>query len=143
VVLGRPRRGRPIDGVDAPDADEVGPRLAVLAQILNDDTTTPAIIVGAVVHGELLALRPFGARDALVARAAERIVLRTRGLDPRSLTIPEAGHAREGRQAYAAAAEGFAEGSPAGVAAWLVTCADAVQHGADDARRALDGLADS
>jgi hypothetical protein len=33
-------------------------------------TSAPAVVVAAVVHGELMALRPFGVADGLVARAA-------------------------------------------------------------------------
>jgi hypothetical protein len=133
VDVGRPRTTAPEGIADAPDPAEVGPRLGVLARILREDRATPAVIVGAVVHGELLALRPFGTRDALVARAAERLVLRTRGLDPRGITVPEVGHALQGRLPYSAAAEGFAEGSPEGVAAWIAFCARSVSFGADEA----------
>jgi hypothetical protein len=105
----------------------------VLSRILREDRATSAIVVAAVVHGELLALRPFGTRDALIARAAERLVLRTRGLDPRGITVPEVGHALQGRTDYAATAEGFAEGTPEGVAAWIAFCARSVSFGADEA----------
>jgi hypothetical protein len=131
--IGRPRTTAPIGVADAPDPAEVGPRLGVLARILREDRETPAVIVAAVVHGELLALRPFGSRDALVARAAERLVLRTRGLDPRGITVPEVGHALQGRTLYGAGAEAFAEGSPAGVAEWITFCARSVSLGADEA----------
>jgi hypothetical protein len=131
--VGRPRTGQPEGVPDAPVAAEVAPRLDVLARILREDRGTPAVVVAAVVHGELLALRPFGSRDALVARAAERLVLRTRGLDPRGITVPEAGHAIQGRADYTATAEGFAEGTPSGVAAWIVFCARSVSFGADEA----------
>jgi hypothetical protein len=134
IVVGRPRSGPPEGVPDAPPAHEVAPRLDLLADVLATDRATPAVVVAAVVHGELLALRPFGTRDGLVARAAERLVLRTRGLDPRGVTVPEVGHAGPGRADYLASAEGFAEGSPSGVAGWIVRCADAVAAGADEGR---------
>jgi hypothetical protein len=133
VVAGRPRTGRPLDAPDAPAVAEVVPRLEVLADVVRSDRTTPAVVVGAVVHAELMAVRPFGVRDGLVARAAERLVLRTRGLDPRGITVPEEGYALQGRTAYAAALEAFAEGSPDGVERWIVLSADAVAFGAQEA----------
>ena len=132
-TVGRPRTSRPVGLADAPDATEVAPRLDLLSRIVLEDKATPAVVVAGVVHGELLALRPFGTRDALVARGAERLVLRSRGLDPRGITVPEVGHALQGRSAYAAAAEAFAEGTPDGVAAWIAWCARSVSFGADEA----------
>ena len=41
-----------------------------------------AVVVAAVVHGELLALSPFGSGNGLVARAAARLVLIHRGARP-------------------------------------------------------------
>lgn len=130
ATLGRPRTVMPRGYAGAPAVAEVAPRLEVLTRLVREDRTTPAIVVAAVVHGELLALRPFGTRDALVARAAERLVLRTRGLDPRGITVPEVGHAMQGSAAYSTCAEGFAEGTPEGVARWIIWCARAVGVGA-------------
>jgi hypothetical protein len=141
ATVGRPRSGSATDAPDAPSADEVMPRIDLLARLIATDRTTPALVVAAVVHGELLAVRPFGRRDGLVARAAERLVLRTRGLDPRGVTVPEAGHAAAGRAEYLAMAEGFAEGSPHGVGAWIRSCADAVAVGAVEAATVCDALA--
>ena len=94
-------------------------------------TKAPALVVAALVHGELLALRPFGWGDGIVARAAERLTLVERGLDPKSLTAPEVGHA-ELADEYALALRGYLAGSPEGVAAWVCHCADAVTVAARD-----------
>jgi hypothetical protein len=115
----------------------VAHRLQVLAATVRADRTTPGVVVAAVVHGELLALQPFGVRDALVARAAERLVLRTRGVDPRGVTIPEVGHLAAGRPAYARTAAGFAHGGAEGVARWVAHCAEAYALGAREASRAM------
>jgi hypothetical protein len=82
-----------------------------------------------VVHGELLTLRPFGSADDLVARAASRVVLVQRGVDPDALTVPEMGLLELGQDAYGAALDGFAEGSSAGLARWLTFHSAALQRG--------------
>ena len=90
-----------------PDADEVAGRLDGLAELIIAGSSAPALVTAAVVHGELLALRPFGSYNGLVARAAERIVLIGSGLDPKSICPAEVGHAELGRAAYLAALRGL------------------------------------
>ena len=85
-------------------------------------SSAPALVTAAVVHGELLALRPFGSHNGLVARAAERIVLVGSGLDPKSVCPAEVGHAELGRAAYVAALDGYVSGTPEGMAAWIAHC---------------------
>jgi hypothetical protein len=87
------------------------------------------------VHGELAALAPFGTADGVVARAAARLTGVGRGLDPKAVSVPEVGFVELGRDAYADALAGFASGRPEGVAAWLLHCCRATEHGA------LEGLA--
>jgi Fic family protein len=111
---------------------EVAARLDALTELLMGDTEAPAIVVGAVVHGELLALRPFGQGDGIVARAAQRVTFVARGLDPKSLVAPEVGHAELGAAAYAAALRGYVAGTTAGVADWVRHCAEAVSVAARD-----------
>lgn len=108
---------------------EAADRLQELGRLLAGPTDAPAVVVAAIVHAELAVLRPFGWGDGLVARAAGRLLLSVRGLDPRSVTVPEDGHLRT-RTSYADALAGYAAGSPSGVAAWLIHCADAVALGA-------------
>jgi Fic family protein len=142
--LGRPRTV-PQDPVEdplalgaAPDPLETSARLDGLCRLLLAPTAAPAIVVAGVVHGELLALRPFGSVDGLVARAAARLVLVDRGLDPKAVSAPEVGHAEldaaglrtSHSHAYAEAARGYVTGGQAGLAAWLVHCAQAVALGA-------------
>ena len=47
-----------------------------LSGLLTAPTKAPALVVGAIVHGELLTLRPFGWGDGIVARAAQRLALK-------------------------------------------------------------------
>ena len=142
-ALGRPRPAGvvpddPVGIGPAPEPVEVAARLDGLARVLTAGTSAPAVVVAAVVHGELMALRPFGAADGLVARAAARLVLVDRGLDPKAVSAPEVGHLElgggpghgPGGAAYAEALRAYVSGRPEGVAAWLVHCAQAVALGA-------------
>lgn len=135
-VLGRPRAedqpvADPLELGAPPAPAEVAARLDALSTLLTRPTKAPAIVVAAIVHGELLALRPFGWGDGLVARAAERLTLVQRGLDPKSLTAPEVGHA-ERPEEYAEALRAYLSGTSEGVAAWVRHCAAAVQTAARD-----------
>ncbi len=112
-----------------------GPRLAGLFGLVTVQTTVPAVLVAALVHGELAAMAPFGSADGVVARAAARLTGITRGLDPKAVSAPEVGFAELGREAYTAALAGYASGEPDGLAGWLVHCCRATEHGA------VEGLA--
>ncbi len=141
--LGRPRRaGQSVDDPlglgPAPDPLEVGVRLDGLSQVVLA-TRVPALVVAAVVHGELLALRPFGTADGLVARAASRLVLVERGLDPKAVSAPEVGHVELGHD-YEQAAADYVSGGPDGVARWLVHCARAAGLGALEGRAVCEAL---
>jgi hypothetical protein len=112
-----------------------GPRLGGLLGLVTGATTVPAVIVAALVHGEVAALVPFGTADGIVARAAGRLTGITRGLDPKAVSVPEVGFAELGVDAYRTALDAYAGGTSAGVARWLVHCCRATEHGA------LEGLA--
>jgi hypothetical protein len=116
-------------------AAHAGPRLSGLFALVTGATTAPAVLVAALVHGEIAAMAPFGTADGVVARAAGRLTGITRGLDPKAVSVPEVGFAELGRDAYTAALAGYASGDPEGVAGWLVHCCRATEHGA------LEGLA--
>ena len=118
-------RGRPASPAGAE-------RLRELATTLGRPTTAPALVVAALVHAELASAQPFGSADAVVARAAERLVLVDRGVDPASVTVPEAGHAAT-PVAYQAALAAYAGGGRAGVTTWLLYAAEAFGRGAQAA----------
>lgn len=122
----------------APGGADLAGRIDLLARVL-DGTRAPAHVVAAVVHGELLVLRPFAAGNGVVARAVARLVLTARGLDPTGSLLPEVAWA-EAPQAYLGAAAGFATGTPEGVGAWLRASADAVVAGAQAAREVADAV---
>ncbi len=117
--VGRPRQGPPQDPLRigaAPAPEAVAPRLADLARRLGAGTQAPALIVGAVVHAELMTLQPFTYGSGLVARAVDRLVLSSRGVDPDNWAVPEAGLHAQGRSAYARTLRGYADGH---VTAWV------------------------
>ncbi|MDC7123495.1 Fic family protein [Cellulomonas fimi] len=122
----------------APLGDEVAARLDLLGRTVST-TRAPALVVAAVVHGELLTLRPFAAGNGVVARAAARLLVTARGLDPTGSVVAEASWAGT-PHAYLGAAAGFATGTPDGVAAWVRACAGAVVDGAERARHVADGV---
>lgn len=124
-LLGRPRS----------DAG-VAQRLDLLAQTVQT-ARAPAPVIAAVVHGELLALRPFGTADGVVARAASRLVAVSSGLDPHSLGVPEVFWLRR-RQAYLDAAAGFGTGDPDAVGGWVILCCGAFEDGAREATSIAD-----
>ncbi|MFE4173367.1 oxidoreductase [Streptomyces sp. NPDC056909] len=123
-----------------PGADEVAGRLDGLSALIIAASTAPALVTAAVVHGELLALRPFGSYNGLVARAAERVVLIGSGLDPKSVCPAEVGHAELGRAAYAAAFDGYLSGTPDGMAAWITHCGRAVELGVRESTAVCEAL---
>lgn len=120
----------------APPAEEAAARLDALARLLVDRvdrkapaTAAPALVVAAVVHGELLTLRPFASHNGLVARAAQRIVLVSEGLDPKGICPAEVGLVELGTEAYRGALGGYASGTRDGMAAWIAHCARALRLG--------------
>lgn len=117
------QRGRPRDGAAAD-------RLRGIGELLTAPTPAPSLLVAAVVHAELATAAPFGSHNGIVARAAERLVLVARGVDEKSLVVPEAGHLAL-RAAYESNLRGYAEGGAAGVHAWLLYAAEAYAAGAE------------
>lgn len=122
------------DDLGRPRADVgVSERLTTLADVVTA-TNAPGVLVSGVVHAELMTLQPFGSADDLVSRAASRVVLVSRGVDPDALTVPEMGLLDLGSDAYRDALQAFAEGTAAGLAEWLTFHAASVQRGAAFAR---------
>ena len=116
--LGRPR-----------DA-EAATRLRDLAATLSAPTEAPALVVAAVAHADIATAAPFVSHNGIVARAVERLLLVARGVDPTSVTVPEAGHLALRRE-YESNLRGYASGGQAGVHAWLLYAAEAFAKGAE------------
>ncbi|MDX2645309.1 Fic family protein [Streptomyces sp. PA03-1a] len=123
-----------------PEPAEVVARLDGLADLLLSGSEAPALVVAAVVHGELLCLRPFGSYNGIVARAAQRVVLVGSGLDPKSICPAEVGHAELGRAEYLKALRGYVSGTPEGMAAWISHCGKAVGLGVRESVAVCEAL---
>lgn len=141
--LGRLRRGeeqpRDLIGLGrAPAGEEAAERIALLTRALAAGGA-PAVVQVAVLHGELLAVRPFRAGNGVVARAAARLLMTVRGLDPTGTVVAEAGWA-QAPNPYLSAAAGFATGTAEGVAGWLRFCAQGVVDGAAEGRAVADAV---
>lgn len=117
-----------------------GPAVSVRLQQLVDTVRAPrsrdvpGIVVAAIVHGELLTLKPFAGLNGVVARGASRVTLISTGVDPKALAVPEVGHAGDPRE-YEQSLAAYRAGSGEGVARWIVHCAQALSDGA------VEGLA--
>ncbi len=118
-------------------SESTSARLALLAELVTGATSVPAPVLVAVVHGELLALAPFGSANGVVARAAARLAAVAAGLDPKGLAVPEVGHLRRAAE-YRRAAAGFAEGSADGLTRWLLHCCAQWEAGAREGRSIAD-----
>jgi Fic family protein len=87
----------------------------------------PAIIVAGVVHECLLAWQPFEAGNGRLARAAARLVLRARGLDPHGAGVAERTLAADSLGYYGEVAATIRRGGDLGL--WLERYAEAVAVG--------------
>lgn len=114
-----------------PRSSEAASRLQLLATRLLEETTAPAMLVAAITHADLATVAPFASHNGIVARAAERLVLVARGVDEKSLLVPEEGHLafraeyESNLRAYASA------GGSSGVHAWLLYAAEAYAKAAE------------
>lgn len=129
----------------APPAAEVAARLDQLAQLLAARTAgaqggAPALVTAAVVHGELLALRPFDSHNGLVARAAQRIVLIAEGLDPQAICPAEVGLVELGTVAYREALAAYLTGTPEGLGRWIAHCGLALRLGVRESTAVCEAM---
>ncbi|MEV7772708.1 oxidoreductase [Kitasatospora sp. NPDC086791] len=129
----------------APGAEEVAARLDQLSRLLvaraeGQGVGTPALVVASVVHGELLALRPFGSYNGVIARAAQRIVLIAEGLDPKAICPAEVGLAELGTAIYRRALAGYLAGTPEGMAAWIAHCGAALRLGVRESTAVCEAM---
>jgi hypothetical protein len=122
ALTGGASAGRPVSA-------EAAERLQSLAQTLLR-TTAPALLVAALVHADLVTAAPFADHNGIVARAAERLVLVARGVDPASLVVPEAGHLAL-RAEYESNLRAYRDGGTSGLHSWLLYAAEAQTKGAE------------
>nr|WP_296074708.1 oxidoreductase [uncultured Actinoplanes sp.] len=114
-------------------------RIDALSALVAGNDRTPPLLLAAVVHAELLTLRPFAGPSGVVARAAARLTLINRGFDPRGLVAVEVGH-RSREPEYVGAAGAYATGTPDGVRSWLRHYASAVSVAAEEITIIGDGV---
>ncbi len=117
------QRGRPRDA-------EAAARLRDVATLLTAETSAPALLVAALVHAEVATATPFPSHNGIVARALERLVLVARGVDEKSLLVPEAGHLAL-RPAYESNLRAYTDGGASGMHAWALYAAEAYAAGAE------------
>ncbi|QBR92614.1 oxidoreductase [Nocardioides euryhalodurans] len=112
----------PADQLGRPRDAEAAVRLRAVGGLVSAEGS--ALLAAAVVHAELRAAQAFASHNGIVARAAERLVLVARGLDEKSLVVPEAGHLAL-RPAYEARIDGYREDPETGMHPWLLYAAEA------------------
>lgn len=144
-AVGRPRGVEPPEDLrglgPAPTGELLSARLAMLAELLAAPLPirVPALVRAAVVHGELMALRPFRRANGAVARAVFRHLLTVDGVDPVGVIVPEVTWSAAAN-VHLASAAGFATGSSAGVVAWVEHCAEATVAGAAEGAAIADAV---
>lgn len=120
------------------DVSGLAPQMQRLGRTLVAPTDAPAIAVAGLAHATISRLRPFESMNGAVGRAVERLVLMTRGLDPASVLVPEAGHRRledQYREALRAIGDAASVGDPTnmpGQRRYLLHTADAVTLGVEE-----------
>lgn len=142
--LGRPRgegeRPGDLPGLGPACAGrELAKRLDAMAHLIADGSAAPALVVAAVVHGEVLTLRPFTAGNGVVARAMARLVVVGSGLDLTGVAVPEAAHLADAN-GYAACAGGYLRGGLPGVLAWINHCSQALVDGSTEGGAVCDAV---
>ena len=104
-------------------------RIDALSELVTG--SSPPLPLAAVVHAELLTVRPFAGPAGVGARAAARLTLSSRGFHPRGLVAAEVGHAAREPE-YGGASGAYATGTPDGLRSWLRHYAGAVTAGAEE-----------
>jgi len=143
--VGRPRQAGEVsrefsDLGPSPDEVVVRQRLAGIVELLLCAKDSSAVVVAALVHAEIVTVRPFVRGNGLVARAMERAIVQACGLDPTGVAVVELGHGAGGGAAYLGALAAYGTGSPQGVALWITHCVEAVVAGADEGGRIADAV---
>jgi hypothetical protein len=105
-------------------------RLTELAWMLGQPTEAPGLVVAALVNAEITAAGAFASHNGVIGRAAERLVLLAKGVDPASVLVPEAGHAAE-PAGYRSALAAYSGGTPTGVHQWLMYASQAFTRAAE------------
>lgn len=143
--VGRPRedgeepRGPVPGAVRPPDAAQARARLDGLADLLATPTTAPVLVLAAVASAEIVCAAPFPDGNGVVARALQRALVVGLGLDPMGAVVPESALLAD-PAGWASALEGYATGTPDGVAGWIRFTARSVVTGAEEGTTLADAV---
>lgn len=122
--------GKPLlEGGPGPNlgGQELRERLAQIVALI-DTPNLPALVRVALVHAEMLTVRPFALANGAVGRLLVRHLSVRDGLDPTGVSVSDY-YAGRVPAAYAEAAQAYASASLEGVVAWIIWQAEALLEG--------------
>jgi len=126
------RQVLPHDPDNAPDGEALTARLEGMIRLVDLDGVS-ALVRAAVVHGEMVAARPFLMGNAAVGRLLVRHLITRDGLEPTGVAVTDQ-YAARAPSVYADAVAAYAGGTHDGVVAWVVWQAEAILVGIQEAQ---------
>ena len=106
---------------------ELRERLAQIVALI-DTPNLPALVRVALVHAEMLTVRPFALANGALGRLLVRHLSVRDGLDPTGVSVSDY-YAGRVPGAYAEAAQAYVSASLEGVGAWIIWQAEALLEG--------------
>lgn len=121
--------GQLLEGGPGPNlgGQELRKRLAQIVTLI-DTPNLPALVRVALVHAEMLTVRPFALANGALGRLLVRHLSVRDGLDPTGVSVSDY-YAGRVPAAYAEAAQAYASASLEGVVAWIIWQAEALLEG--------------
>lgn len=121
--------GQLLEGGPGPNlgGQELRERLAQIVALI-DTPNLPALVRVALVHAEMLTVRPFALANGALGRLLVRHLSVRDGLDPTGVSVSDY-YAGRVPGAYAEAAQAYASASLEGVMAWIIWQAEALLEG--------------
>lgn len=121
--------GQLLEGGPGPNlgGQELRERLAQIVALV-DTPNLPALVRVALVHAEMLTVRPFALANGALGRLLVRHLSVRDGLDPTGVSVSDY-YAGRVPAAYAEAAQAYASASLEGVVAWIIWQAEALLEG--------------
>lgn len=121
--------GQLLEGGPGPNlgGQELRERLAQIVALV-DTPNLPALVRVALVHAEMLTVRPFALANGALGRLLVRHLSVRDGLDPTGVSVSDY-YAGRVPGAYAEAAQAYVSASLEGVVAWIIWQAEALLEG--------------
>ena len=121
--------GQLLEGGPGPNlgGQELRERLAQIVTLI-DTPNLPALVRVALVHAEMLTVRPFALANGALGRLLVRHLSVRDGLDPTGVSVSDY-YAGRVPAAYAEAAQAYTSASLEGVVAWIIWQAEALLEG--------------